>query len=607
VAGNEAALVSVLSGRAIKHVFLWTTSYTSGEFTEFTPFIQQAHASGLTVHAIVAVKSMITNSTGLSSELLQNRLNELISYNANHPTAAFDGVQIDIEGVTGLALFNVVQGVSVPETLVFSADVQPNEFYSGVESYYDDLLQSTDLDLLIPMIYIMDGAWYSSGTNRYTFTVPGIATKTDQLLALLPAQGRMMTGLSGYDQEFGVVKGGGIDSSLSCNGGNHSAMGTGNCAVPHLLGLYPLSDVSYQSNAGLSVYRFDVDSNSWLDVVEMPPIGLRRSIAAADQAGAGDARYVGTCTWLYHTVFDTASGRPEGLTADDGVYPSPNVRFEVLSIVGGQARLRVTLTNANPSERVLGAHASAGVHLQLEGGVFNSADRGTFHAAEGFDAGGHVLGSVAGAQVVELRRSFFENAAAQQAQSGEIVLSAPAAVTVRYRAWMMDKDSTCNDVGTSEPYITRSPEDVHYHDASKFLTYATFSTNLVVSQPGSYAAAVLTDRPVSYQRFSEPNVVSVPEPLTVANLGTVGVAGKGAPAVTNGWLSTSIVGGQPGALASSTNTAFRLPGNGDTNRIAVPFRPEWNISGPFTIELWLKGAPTSPAPPRRRNGTPADG
>ncbi len=589
VPGNEAALVSLLTGRNIKHVFLWTTTYNSSTYPTFTPFIQLAHANTMTVHAICATRNTVTNSTGLSSALLQNVIDQVLIYNTNYPAAPFDGVQIDVEGVTGSNLFNLVQGVTVPETVVFSADVQPNEFYTGVESYYSNLVQNTDLDLLIPMIYIMDGIWYSGGTNKYTYTVPGIGTKTDKLLALLPSQGRMMTGLSAYDLEFAVTKGGGTDSSFSCNGASQMAFGSGSCAVPHLATIYPLSDVFYQSNGGLSVYRFEADTTHWMDVLEMTPSGLRRCIAAADQAGSGDSRYVGTCSWLYHTIFDSTSGRKEGLTPDDGVYPNPTVRLEVLGVSGGEARLRVTLTNSTPSERVLGAHASAGVHLQIEGGTFDSADAGTFHAAEGFDSAGNVLSDVAGAQVLELRRSFFEDPDAQQARSGVITVSSPALFTIRYRAWMMDKDSLCNDLGTSEPYVARSPDDVHYSDASRFLTYATFTTNIVVSQPASYAAAVLADGPVTYHRFSESNVVAATDAFAVRNAGTVGSAGNGAVAVTNNSTSTSILGGQPGVLATATNAALKFPGNDDTNRIIVPYRPEWNISGPFTVELWLKG------------------
>jgi hypothetical protein len=482
VVNHEAALIATLKARSLTHVFLWMTGFTSAQYAPYAPFIQQAHTNGMTVHTLCAVASTVTSGGALSPDLLSNLINEVVTYNASHTNAPFDGIQIDIEGVTGPDLLTLVSAVQVPDTLVFSAAIQPNEFApspSNIESYYNSLLQNTDLDMLVPMVYIMDGLYYGSGTNKYTFTVPSLTTKTDEILARLPSQGRMMTGLSAYDYEFAVIKGGGTDSSFTGSGSSQMAMGSGTYAVPNLVTTYPLVDVTYQTNGGLSVYRFDADTNHWFDVDEMPPIGLRRSISAADQAGAGDTRYVGTCTWLYHTTFDTTSGRQEGFTADDGVYPSPVVSFQVTSVVGSTVHLHVGLTNANPSERVLGAHSAAGVHLQLIGASFASADKGTFHAAEAFNSSGALLTNIGGAQVIELRRMFFEDPASQQAQSGDIVVSAVAPFTIRYRAWMMDKDSMCNDIGTSEPYIARSPDDVHYYDPSRFLTYATFTTNIV--------------------------------------------------------------------------------------------------------------------------------
>ena len=138
------------------------------------------------------------------------------------------------------------------------------------------------------------------------------------------------------------------------------------------------------------------------------------------------------------------------------------------------------------------------------------------------------------------------------------------------------------------PYVARSPDDVHYNTPSKFMTYATFATNLAVSSSVAYAAAVAADAPVCYLRFSETGVVTTPSPFIATNLGTVGAAGNGVAAVTNYGISTSIAGSQPGALADAANTAFSFPGT-DTNRINVPYRPEWNVSTPFSVELWLKG------------------
>ena len=274
VVGHEAAIIANLKARSLTHVFLWMTRKTSAEWVAYAPFIRQAHTNLMTVHSVCAVKSSVTNGAGeLSPALLSGFINEVVTYNASQSEPArLDGVQIDIEGVYGTNLLALVSAVPVPETLVFSAAIQPNEFHSGMESCYWNLLQNTDLDLLIPMVYVMDGIYYSSGTNKYTFTVPGIATKTDQLLALLPSQGRMMTGLSAYEYEYAVFKGGGRDSDFPGNGLNQPAFGTGTYAVPNLAALYPLASVTYQSNGGLSVYRFDRDADHWFDVLELPPI-----------------------------------------------------------------------------------------------------------------------------------------------------------------------------------------------------------------------------------------------------------------------------------------------------------------------------------------------
>jgi hypothetical protein len=599
VPGNETALVAGLKARAITNVFLWTIGYTSAQYVTYVPFIQQAHANGLKVHAVCATKTTVTSGGTLSSLLLSNVLNEVFTFNGNHAEAPFDGVQIDVEGVTGSSLLALVSGVSVPETLVFSAAVQPNEFYSNVESYYASLLQNTDLDVLIPMVYIMDGVWYSGGTAAFTFNFAKIQTKTAHVLSLLPSNGGMMTGLSAYDREYPVSKSSGaidqdyLESLGYSDGFTQPAFSTSPSSaysVPNLVAAgKPLVDVSYQTNTGVSIYRFDYDTNRWWDVIELTPIGLRRSISAADQGAAGDSQYLRTCTYIYHTTFDPYIGRQEGLTADDATYPNPNVTVQVVSLQGGVARVRVSLTNANPSEHVLGAHSAAGVHLRLEGASFVSADEGTFHAAEAFNSSGNLLANINGAQIIELRRCFFENSASPQAQSGDITISASASFTLRYRAWMMDKDSICNEVGTSEPYVARSPDDVHYSSSSRFLTYATIATNIVVPQTARYPAAVLADIPFAYYRFAEAGVATVADPFTARNLGTLGAAGNGAAVTTNYGFSTSILGAQPGALAVATNTAFGFPGSGDTNRIIVPYKPEWNVSGPFTIELWLKG------------------
>ena len=59
---------------------------------------------------------------------------------------------------------------------------------------------------------------------------------------------------------------------------------------------------------------------------------------------------------------------------------------------------------------------------------------------------------------------------------------------------MTAKDSVCtNNSGTAVPYIARSPDDAHYGDPSRFMTYTTFTNNVPVIPTGAYSAAVATD------------------------------------------------------------------------------------------------------------------
>lgn len=605
VTNNPALVVNNLQSRSVKHIFLFTVGVSSANYAQYAPLVQAAHSSGMTVHAICASNSNVTTNyptTGtLSPLLLSNAIQQVVMYNdSTNAASRFDGVQMDVEGKNGAVLLALMQGVTVPASLVFSAAVQPDEFAPSaptapyyIESYYSNMLATTSLDVLIPMIYIMDALGYKNGNLTYSFALTGshsIAYKTTEIINRLPSYGQMMTGLSAYDYEAAVNKTNGPNWTPTGGWwGSQMAFSGGTYAVPHLAAHYPLVSVTYQPITGISSYRFDYSTTNWWDVNEMTPVGLGLSIAAADTAGGSDPRYAGVASFVYHTIFDSTSQRQAGLTMTTSNYPLPQVSLQVLSVTGNLARLRVGLTNANPSELILGDSASSGVHLQLPAGAsFVSADEGSFHAAIGFDTSGNPRGSIEGSPVLELRRYFFENLASQQAQSGEIVVTAPAPALLRYRAWMTAKDSICNDLGTSAPYIARSPDDVHYNTPSKFMTYATFATNLAVSSSVAYAAAVAADAPVCYLRFAETDVVTIPSPFIATNLGTVGAAGNGVAAVTNYGISTGIAGSQPGALADAANTAFSFPGT-DTNRINVPYRPEWNVSTPFSVELWLKG------------------
>jgi hypothetical protein len=605
VTNNPAQVVNNLQAYSIKHIFLFTVGMSSASYAQYAPLLQTAHSSGMTVHAICASNSNVTTnyptSGTLSPLLLSNAIQQVVMYNdsTNEPWR-FDGVQMDVEGKDGAVLLALMQGVTVPSSLVFSAAVQPDEFAPTaptapyyIESYYSNMLATTSMDVLIPMIYIMDALGYKNGNLTYSFALTGshsIAYKTTEIINRLPSYGQMMTGLSGYDYEAAVTKGGGPNWDPTGGWwGSQLAFSSGSYAVPYRSAHYPLVSVAYQPITGISSYRFDYSSTNWWDVNELTPIGLGLSIAAADTAGGSDPRYAGTASFVYHTIFDSTSERQAGLTMTTSNYPSPQVSLQVLSVTGSVARLRVTLTNANPSEQILGDSASTGVHLQLPPGAsFVSADAGSFHAALGFDTAGNQRGSIEGSPVLELRRFFFENLSSQQAQSGEIVVTAPAPALLQYRAWMTAKDSVCNDGGTSVPYIARSPNDIHYSDPSRFMTYALFSNSLAFAWSAAYVGAVSADAPAWYLRFSESGVVTTPNPFVATNAGTVGAAGNGVPLVTNYGLSTSVLGSQPGALADTANKAFSFPSTG-TNPVTVPYRSEWNLNGPFSVELWLKG------------------
>jgi len=604
ISGNEVQIVSNLQARAIKHVFIFTINDTSSQYASYAKFLQVAHSSNMTVHAICAEASTVTSGNALSPLLLSNVIQQIIIYNNSTNTASqFDGVQVDIEGVTGLALLTLLQGVTVPSALYFSADVQPNEFAPEastspyyIESYYSNMLATSSLDLLVPMIYIMDDLGYSNGNLTYGFGITGsdsISYKTSEILARLPSYGKgygMMTGLSAYDYEAAVTMGGGANWTPTGGWwGSQMAFSGGSYSVPYMAAHWPLVSATYQPITGISSYRFNYEGTNWWDVNEMTPIGEGLSIAAANSAGTNDVRYVGAAAFKYFTIFDSTSERQQGVAMNDTNYPSPQLSLQVLSVVGNLARLRVSLTNGNPTEQILGDSASAGVHLQLPAGAsFVSAAPGSFHTALAFDTSGNQLTNISGTKVLELRRCFFENLASQGVQSGDIYVTALVPFTLQYRAWLTSKDSIYNNNGATAPYITRSPNDLPYNDPSKFMTYATFTTNVSVVPSCAYVAAVGADSPVFYYRFSETNVVSLPNPFTVTNLGTLGPTGNGLAATTNNSISTSILGGLPGALASSTDTAFGFPGT-DTNRISVPYRPEWNINAPFSVELWLKG------------------
>ena len=251
VTNNPALVVNNLQSRSVKHIFLFTVGVSSANYAQYAPLVQTAHSSGMTVHAICASNSNVTTNypttSTLSSLLLSNAIQQVVMYNdSTNAASRFDGVQMDVEGKDGAVLLALMQGVTVPSSLVFSAAVQPDEFAPKaptapyyIESYYSNMLATTSLDVLIPMIYIMDALGYKNGNLTYSFALTGshsIAYKTTEIINRLPSYGQMMTGLSAYDYEAAVNKTNGPNWTPTGGWwGSHMAFSGGSYAVPHLL------------------------------------------------------------------------------------------------------------------------------------------------------------------------------------------------------------------------------------------------------------------------------------------------------------------------------------------------------------------------------------
>lgn len=492
IIGNEACIVSNLKSYGIKHVFLFSVGLTSIRYAQYGKFLQTAHANNLTVHAICAnnLNVGITNVVAL-----QNAIDQVVIYNDSTNVASrFDGVQMDVEGATGPALLALMRGVNVPSSLVFSAAVQPDEFAPkaatppyGIESYYSNMVASTSLDLLIPMIYIMDGLAYSETNLVHCFCVMGngsdtIAAKTSEMLARIPSNAMMMIGLSGYDYEAAIRKTGGPNWSLTGGWwGSEMAFSSGPYAVPFMSRHFPLVSVNYQVNTGISTYRFDYNGTNWWDVNEMTPIGFGLSIVAANRGGMEHSNYMGTVAFLYSTFFDSTSGRRWGMTLNNTNKPLPQVGIQVLDIARNLVTLKVSLTNGNPCEPVLGDSDSTGVYLELPSeAAFWTADPGAFHVVSSFNGRGDRLDAIRGARVLELRKFYFDNLSAQWAQSGLIQVSNTTSFVLHYRAWMTAKTSFYTNNGSLTPFIVRSPADAPYRKTPDFANYATHSINITM-------------------------------------------------------------------------------------------------------------------------------
>jgi hypothetical protein len=107
----------------------------------------------------------------------------------------------------------------------------------------------------------------------------------------------------------------------------------------------------------------------------------------------------------------------------------------------------------------------------------------------------------------------------------------------------------------------------------------------VLPARADYPGTIAAQGAAGYWRLNETGTVS-PLPLA-SNLGSVGSAGNGTYIEVNRGAA-----GIPGA---SGNTAAYCPGLVDGNRIRIPWQPQWNTSGPFSVEFWTKPAQTNVA------------
>ena len=96
-----------------------------------------------------------------------------------------------------------------------------------------------------------------------------------------------------------------------------------------------------------------------------------------------------------------------------------------------------------------------------------------------------------------------------------------------------------------------------------------------------YQSTVLSQGPVGYWRLNETTPPLVP-PIFATNAGSVGAAG-------NGTYIAATRGVTPGAIVSEPNEgAVGFNGLVLSNRVRIPYQPQWNQTGPFSVEFWAK-------------------
>ncbi len=96
-----------------------------------------------------------------------------------------------------------------------------------------------------------------------------------------------------------------------------------------------------------------------------------------------------------------------------------------------------------------------------------------------------------------------------------------------------------------------------------------------------YAAAVQSLNPVAYYRFSNTN--PVPAEVPAVNRGTLGAAFNGE------YQAMAAARSRPGAIAGDADTSVFIDGSTGA-QVVVPYSPDYNPAGPFTVELWANPA-----------------
>ena len=112
------------------------------------------------------------------------------------------------------------------------------------------------------------------------------------------------------------------------------------------------------------------------------------------------------------------------------------------------------------------------------------------------------------------------------------------------------------------------------------------ATGAMVAAGADYSSTVLSQGPVGYWRLNE--TTHPPTlPILATNVGSVGPAGNGTYVAANRGVT-------PGAIVSEpSNAAVGFDGLLSSNRVRIPFQPQWNPAGPLTVEFWAKPSQTA--------------